>query len=305
LLRDQPLATLNVEHGLDQEQQANSDPQQQTQSTITSYMSSLPLSTTIIDKDVQTIKKQQQQQANILRNQSINMTNSKEIAKNSSDISNRQQMSKSHFGNLADAANLILNESVDKNRNRNSTISPYNTTALAPTASPPSLSLRNLSTAASYSCLLCEKSFKRQDHLNGHLLTHQDKKPFECRAPNCDKSYCDSRSLKRHVESQHQEFLAQLTLGNQEVLHYLPSIAKIKANLAPNLQKEIIISNDPNNSNPEESNDPASHKTHASQYSPVTPIVNNNKNNLVATKVVEYLAGSFILEQLWNKLKCF
>ena len=26
-----------------------------------------------------------------------------------------------------------------------------------------------------YACHLCDKSFKRQDHLNGHLLTHQDK----------------------------------------------------------------------------------------------------------------------------------
>ena len=92
-----------------------------------------------------------------------------------------------------------------------------------------------------YACHLCDKSFKRQDHLNGHLLTHQDKKPFECKAPGCDKSYCDSRSLKRHVESQHQDCLALLANGNQEALNYLPSIGKIKANIAPNLQHEIIV----------------------------------------------------------------
>jgi uncharacterized Zn-finger protein len=96
-----------------------------------------------------------------------------------------------------------------------------------------------------YACHLCDKSFKRQDHLNGHLLTHQDKKPFECKAPGCDKSYCDSRSLKRHVESQHQDCLALLANGNQEALNYLPSIGKIKANIAPNLQHEIIV-NDAN-----------------------------------------------------------
>ena len=92
-----------------------------------------------------------------------------------------------------------------------------------------------------YSCHLCDKSFKRQDHLNGHLLTHQDKKPFVCKAPGCDKSYCDSRSLKRHVESQHQDYLAQLANGNQDALNYLPSIGKIKANLAPNFQHEISV----------------------------------------------------------------
>jgi uncharacterized Zn-finger protein len=92
-----------------------------------------------------------------------------------------------------------------------------------------------------YTCHLCDKSFKRQDHLNGHLLTHQDKKPFECKAPGCDKSYCDSRSLKRHVESQHQDYLASLVHGNKEALNYLPSIGKIKATLAPNLQHEISV----------------------------------------------------------------
>lgn len=92
-----------------------------------------------------------------------------------------------------------------------------------------------------YACHLCDKSFKRQDHLNGHLLTHQDKKPFVCKAPGCDKSYCDSRSLKRHVESQHQDYLALLANGNQEALNYLPSIGKIKANLAPNLHHEISV----------------------------------------------------------------
>lgn len=92
-----------------------------------------------------------------------------------------------------------------------------------------------------YACHLCDKSFKRQDHLNGHLQTHQDRKPFVCKAPGCDKSYCDSRSLKRHVESQHQDFLALLANGNQEALNFLPSIGKLKANIGPNIQQEIIV----------------------------------------------------------------
>lgn len=33
------------------------------------------------------------------------------------------------------------------------------------------------------------------------MLTHRDKKPFECKY--CDKSYCDHRSLKRHYENYH------------------------------------------------------------------------------------------------------
>ena len=35
------------------------------------------------------------------------------------------------------------------------------------------------------------------------MLTHRSKKPYECTVPDCGKSYCDIRSLRRHFESQH------------------------------------------------------------------------------------------------------
>ncbi|XP_067875293.1 zinc finger protein 541-like [Heterodontus francisci] len=38
---------------------------------------------------------------------------------------------------------------------------------------------------------------------SGHLLTHQKNKPYVCMEHGCDKSYCDSRSLRRHYEVQH------------------------------------------------------------------------------------------------------
>ncbi|CAH0550552.1 unnamed protein product [Brassicogethes aeneus] len=50
---------------------------------------------------------------------------------------------------------------------------------------------------------MCGKAFKRQDHLNGHMLTHRNKKPYECKAEGCGKSYCDARSLRRHTENHH------------------------------------------------------------------------------------------------------
>lgn len=34
-------------------------------------------------------------------------------------------------------------------------------------------------------------------------MTHRSKKPFECQFEGCDKSYCDARSLRRHLENQH------------------------------------------------------------------------------------------------------
>ena len=35
------------------------------------------------------------------------------------------------------------------------------------------------------------------------MVTHRDKKPYECPRTECGKSYCDMRSLRRHVENQH------------------------------------------------------------------------------------------------------
>ncbi|XP_062920928.1 zinc finger protein 541-like [Mobula hypostoma] len=55
-------------------------------------------------------------------------------------------------------------------------------------------------------CSICSKAFKRQDHLSGHLLTHQKNKPYVCMEHGCDKSYCDSRSLRRHYEVQHGSY---------------------------------------------------------------------------------------------------
>ena len=36
-------------------------------------------------------------------------------------------------------------------------------------------------------------------------MTHRSKKPFECKYEGCDKSYCDARSLRRHLENHHQQ----------------------------------------------------------------------------------------------------
>jgi uncharacterized Zn-finger protein len=42
---------------------------------------------------------------------------------------------------------------------------------------------------------------------NGHIMTHSTKKPYECKFVGCDKSYCDARSLRRHLENQHHQLL--------------------------------------------------------------------------------------------------
>ena len=37
------------------------------------------------------------------------------------------------------------------------------------------------------------------------MMTHRSKKPYECNYEACDKSYCDARSLRRHLENVHRQ----------------------------------------------------------------------------------------------------
>lgn len=39
------------------------------------------------------------------------------------------------------------------------------------------------------------------------MMTHSSKKPFECKFIGCAKSYCDARSLRRHLENHHQDYI--------------------------------------------------------------------------------------------------
>lgn len=40
---------------------------------------------------------------------------------------------------------------------------------------------------------------------NGHMMTHREKKPYQCQMEGCEKSYCDARSLRRHLEANHHQ----------------------------------------------------------------------------------------------------
>lgn len=45
------------------------------------------------------------------------------------------------------------------------------------------------------------------------MMTHAEQKPFRCQFDQCEKSYCDNRSLRRHYENHHQH---QLLLPQQQ-----------------------------------------------------------------------------------------
>jgi hypothetical protein len=45
-------------------------------------------------------------------------------------------------------------------------------------------------------CSVCQKTFRRVEHLNRHLLTHSNIKPFQC--SRCKKSFTRNDTLRRH-----------------------------------------------------------------------------------------------------------
>ncbi|CAF3360054.1 unnamed protein product [Rotaria sp. Silwood1] len=80
-----------------------------------------------------------------------------------------------------------------------------------------------------HKCSKCNKGFKRLDHLHGHMLTHEEEKPHKCRVPDCNRTYCDARSLKRHIENAHQNILAAIHQGgHDEYRSFLPETAFVK-----------------------------------------------------------------------------
>lgn len=61
------------------------------------------------------------------------------------------------------------------------------------------------------------------------MLTHADEKPHKCRVPNCTRTYCDARSLKRHIENTHQDILSAIFDGGHDQFKtYLPESAVVK-----------------------------------------------------------------------------
>ncbi|XP_046375534.2 transcriptional-regulating factor 1-like isoform X3 [Haliotis rufescens] len=99
-----------------------------------------------------------------------------------------------------------------KNRQPKAQVSPSKTMIQCPTCNK---AFNNSSALAKhrlthsderkYVCSVCQKGFKRQDHLNGHMMTHREKKPYQCQMEGCEKSYCDARSLRRHLEANHHQ----------------------------------------------------------------------------------------------------
>lgn len=56
------------------------------------------------------------------------------------------------------------------------------------------------------------------------MMTHSSTKPFGCKFIGCNKSYCDARSLRRHMENHHQECAAAAAGSSSSFFNFDTSI---------------------------------------------------------------------------------
>ncbi len=88
------------------------------------------------------------------------------------------------------------------------------------------------------------------------MLTHEEEKPHKCRVPNCNRTYCDARSLKRHIENVHQDILAAIYEGkHDEYRQYLPDTAVVKTkdlSITSEFSIDSVDSNSPRSLNDNE-----------------------------------------------------
>lgn len=85
---------------------------------------------------------------------------------------------------------IIKNESIDSNTTTVTAAQNSNTTSsggAAKTDVP--------------TCDICEKVFKRKEHLAQHVKLHLGLRPFKCEEPNCNKAFSRKEHLMRHCVS--------------------------------------------------------------------------------------------------------
>lgn len=61
-------------------------------------------------------------------------------------------------------------------------------------------------------------------------MTHRDKKPYECHLEGCEKSYCDARSLRRHLENHHQQTPEQIAAAMVTATAHAAAVLAAAAN---------------------------------------------------------------------------
>ena len=79
------------------------------------------------------------------------------------------------------------------------------------------------------------------------MITHRDKKPYECHFPGCGKSYCDMRSLRRHLENHHSSPPGGTTPGSYmpKLMSLYPDYSEedVKSQTHKHYQQEVASNN--------------------------------------------------------------
>ncbi|KAK9692797.1 glucose repression transcription factor [Basidiobolus ranarum] len=63
-----------------------------------------------------------------------------------------------------------------------------------------------------YSCSVCSKSFRRNEHLIRHVRTHTGEKPYSCTYASCTKRFSRSDELARHIRTHQKREIQKFSL---------------------------------------------------------------------------------------------
>ena len=109
-------------------------------------------------------------------------------------------------------------------------------------------------------------------------MTHRDKKPYQCTVQGCTKSYCDARSLRRHLENHHQHNVDQIAI---EMVKAQSMAAEVLADVQASTG---MIPQATSATNPKSSTDPNSAKPETITGSKISSNIPVTVTNTLVTK---------------------
>ncbi|KAK4510644.1 uncharacterized protein ATC70_005076 [Mucor velutinosus] len=93
-----------------------------------------------------------------------------------------------------------------------------------------------------YQCPKCLKSFTRPSALQTHSYTHTAEKPFQCRSPNCGRSFSVVSNLRRHFKV-HQKAAAGDKLSAEDRLRCVRNLMERSSRILANKKQILPYSN--------------------------------------------------------------
>ncbi|CAO3642088.1 unnamed protein product [Mucor fragilis] len=134
-----------------------------------------------------------------------------------------------------------------------------------------------------YECLQCLKSFTRPSALQTHSYTHTTEKPFQCRSPNCGRSFSVVSNLRRHFKV-HQKAAVGDKLSAEDRLRCVRNLMEKSSRILA--KKKQILPYDAAKSHFHPAHQKTSYPTlpippQQHQYHPTLPDLNMNNGNFM------------------------